>query len=188
MYLQIFYQYSVVCWCQLINIEIAFPATILIQTIFPPISAIDIHKHNLIQNSNALNITTYYRNAAHPHLNIIHLTYGSSIISMKGSIRKKGKTRQEKAGTCCFLTLRRSALLAAQQKSAAFIIGQSAQWRHRGMKGLRCTTMPDTRTYKEIEHKATKRIFHNASRGKCAGQAFLGAQGHPNLRIVLSFY
>jgi len=55
------------------------------------------------------------------------------------------------------------------------------------MKWLRCTTMPDTLTYKEIEHKATKKIFHNASRGKCAGQAFLGAQGHPNLRILSLF-
>jgi len=42
-----------------------------------------------------------------------------------------------------------------------------------GMEGLRCAAMPDTRTHKQITHKATKKLFHNASRGKCAGRACL---------------
>ena len=47
--------------------------------------------------------------------------------------------------------------------------------------------MPDTRTHKEIKHKATKKIFHNASRGKCAGQAFLGDPDYPDHRILSLF-
>ena len=55
-----------------------------------------------------------------------------------------------------------------------------------GMKGLRCAAMPDTRTHKQIKHKATKKLFHDASRGKCAGQARLMAMDIAPLSCIFT--
>jgi len=54
-----------------------------------------------------------------------------------------------------------------------------------GMKGLRCAAIPDTRTHKQIKHKATKKLFHDASLGKCAGQANLYGNDYPIFSVIL---